>query len=56
MTDLRIEITEEEILADLAWPAPPPGQWPVPAPASDREGESAQSGPVRSSGRRTALV
>ena len=33
MTDLRIEITEEEILADLAWPGPPPGRWPVPEPS-----------------------
>jgi hypothetical protein len=24
-----IEITEEEILADLSWPGPPPGRWPV---------------------------
>jgi hypothetical protein len=22
-----IEITEEEILADLCWPGPPPGRW-----------------------------
>ena len=44
MTDLPIEITEEEILADLAWPAPPPGTWPVPVTAGDREGGSAESG------------
>ena len=35
MTDLRIEITEEEILADLAWPGPPPGRWPVPEPTRE---------------------
>jgi hypothetical protein len=56
MSDLRIEITEEEILADLAWPAPPPGAWPVPEAASDRAGGSAESGPAPSSGRRTALA
>jgi hypothetical protein len=54
MIDLRIEITEEEILADLTWPGPPPGRWPV--PPSDREDGSAESAPAPSNGRRTALV
>jgi len=26
---LRIDVTEAEILADLTWPGPPPGQWSV---------------------------
>jgi hypothetical protein len=42
MRDLRIEITEAEILADLSWPGPPPGDWsPEPraeeAERADRE-------------------
>lgn len=24
---LAIEFTQEEMLADLCWPGPPPGQW-----------------------------
>jgi hypothetical protein len=34
---MKIDITEAEILADLAWPGPPPGEWPVPAPPGDGE-------------------
>ena len=56
MTELRIEITEEEVLADLCWPGPPPGRWPVPAAPSDREAESAEYESAPSNGRRTALV
>jgi lysophospholipase L1-like esterase len=26
---LRIDVSEEDILADLTWPGPPPGQWSV---------------------------
>jgi hypothetical protein len=29
LADLRIDITEAEILADLTWPGLPPGRWPV---------------------------
>jgi hypothetical protein len=28
-----IELTEEEILEDLCWPHPPPGQWRLEPPA-----------------------
>ena len=31
---LHVEITEEEILADLSWPGPPPGAWRVPQPST----------------------
>jgi hypothetical protein len=33
--DLLIDITEDEILADLNWPGPPPGEWPVEAESGD---------------------
>jgi hypothetical protein len=26
---LKIEISQEEILEDLSWPNPPPGQWRI---------------------------
>jgi hypothetical protein len=29
---LEIEISQEEILEDLCWPNPPPGQWRVEPP------------------------
>lgn len=35
---LRVEITEEEILADLSWPGPPPGAWRVPQRSARRAG------------------
>ena len=50
MIDLRIEITEEEILADLSWPGPPPSRWPVSVPPRDREDGSAESEAAASNG------
>ena len=29
---LKIEISQEEILEDLSWPNPPPGQWRIVPP------------------------
>jgi hypothetical protein len=29
---LKIEISQEEILEDLSWPNPPPGQWRIEPP------------------------
>jgi hypothetical protein len=40
MRDLRIDITEAEILADLSWPGPPPGRWST----EQRAGEVARAG------------
>ena len=46
---LHVEITEEEILADLSWPGPPPGAWRVPQP-------SARAATVRRMGSRPSGV
>jgi hypothetical protein len=27
LDDLQIDVTDAEILADLSWPGPPPGDW-----------------------------
>jgi hypothetical protein len=60
MMDLRIDITEAEILADLTWPGPPPGHWPVRSGASPAyekqepgadQGRRANSSPSASSPR-----
>ena len=36
---VTIELTEEEILEDLFWPHPPPGEWPVGQPGLSSSGE-----------------
>jgi hypothetical protein len=46
MRDLRIDITEAEILADLSWPGPPPGRWST----EQRAGEVARAGGERATG------
>jgi hypothetical protein len=46
---LHVEITEEEILADLSWPGPPPGAWRVPQ-------RSARGATVRQMGSRPSGV
>ena len=46
MSDLRIEITEAEILADLSWPGPPPGRWST----EQRAGQGAGAGGERAAG------
>ena len=44
---LRVEITEEEILSDLSWPGPPPGEWRVPQRSARRAGARGMSRVVR---------
>ena len=34
----QVAITEEELLADLSWPGPPPGEWRVPQRSARRAG------------------
>ena len=46
MSDLRIDITDAEILADLSWPGPPPGQWST----QQRADEAAGAGGERTAG------
>ena len=46
MSDLRIDVTEAEILADLSWPGPPPGRWST----EQRAGEAAGAGGERAAG------
>ena len=47
MNELQIDITEAEILADLCWPGPPPGEWAVPQPSARRATARSMSRRIR---------
>ena len=48
---MKIDITDEEILADLSWPGPPPGRWSVPAQLRELDADRDQVGPGERLGR-----
>lgn len=43
LADLELDITDEEILADLTWPGLSPGDWPVRSGASAVSAEASRA-------------